>query len=61
MPERMSITAIGTPRSRQNGLASFLVTESAAGFMMSMRRLRSKALRLVDAALFSTKQQGAFA
>ena len=41
--------------------ASFLVTESVAGFMMSMRRLRSKALRLVEAALFSPKQQGAFA
>ncbi len=31
------------------------------GFMMWTRRLRSKALRLAEAALISPKQQGSFA
>jgi len=57
----MKIVAIEAPRSSQKEQAAFLVTVSAADFMASMLRLLSKALRLVEAALTSPKQQGRFA
>jgi uncharacterized membrane protein len=57
----MKITAIEGPKSRQKEQASFLVTVAAVGIMVSMLRLLSKALRLVEAAFVCPKEQGRFA